>query len=182
MSRNSTFILVCCIAFSSLVACIKINFKKSDAKKVYSTLCKKGPWNVKKMTITRYDGEYDSSPILWDTVIYDLGSITFEKDKYEAFSCVLTFSTGDKLKMNAETGGKLEKDNLYLNFYHPINGKAFQPSYGSGKLDTKKGKSLKISGKIYFWDVNNSAEAYFPFAKTITEEAYYKCDWELEAN
>lgn len=155
---------------------------KSDEKKAFQTLHKKNPWLIKKIKITKVDGEFQDSPVLWDTTIYDQGKIVFEKHKYDDFSCMITFNSGKQLKVNNSIGGKLDKNGLFLNFNHPLNGSGFQPGYGSGYLSDKKGDKLKIMGKPHYWTLSQSPTPHYPFCTSITEPAYYKCDWELEAN
>lgn len=159
-------------------------FTPDDNVKAYKTLYKTGTWKVKKLTISKYLvlNTAQEPTFMWDTVLYDYGTFKFEKGSVDEFKSLFTLNSGKTVDLTHKISGDLDDEDLFLDFKITIPQSAYMPPHGRGYLDAKKGKNLKIKGEKDFWDIDASADLHYPFAEFLTEEAYYKCDWELEAN
>lgn len=159
-------------------------FNPDDNIKAYKTFYKTENWKVTKLTISKYQvlNIAQEPTLVWDTVLYNYGTFKFEKGSVDEFKSVFTLNSGKTVDLTHAVSGSLEDDDLYLDFKITVNGSAYMPPHGRGYLDAKKGKRINIRGEKDFWDLNYSADQHYPYAEFLTEEAYYKCDWELEAN
>lgn len=166
---------ICLVILLGLLQSCGTSFESNPAKRLYKTLTRKSPWNIASLRIVQYTDTYATEAI-WDTTVFNWGSLTFEKYNHEGFTSVLDFS-GNYPDINLGNYTSEIDEKLFLSM-KPAH-LAVYTEFGSGFTEDKKGKELQFTGKIYEWIPSIYAGSTFPYAPFITKQGYYRCDWQL---